>query len=91
MKNFKLALLSSAILVTLFAPNVHAANHSKKQTMNTSNKMEALERRIRELELRLEKLDAITNLQQPVGNTTVQAPPEIGKLNNDVHLLQRKL
>ena len=36
MKNFKLALLSSAILVTLFAPNVHAANHSKKQTMNTS-------------------------------------------------------
>ncbi|MSR16634.1 MAG: hypothetical protein EXR89_02380 [Methylococcaceae bacterium] len=91
MKNFKLALLSSAILVALFAPNVHAANHSKKQTMNISNKMEALERRVRELELRLEKLDAITNLQQPVGNTTVQATPEIRKLNNDVHLLQRKL
>ncbi len=85
MKNFKLTLLSSAIYVALLSvPNVQAANHAEL------TKTEALERRIRDLESRLEKLDAATTLKQPVANT-VQAAPEIKKLSNDVHLLQRKL
>lgn len=91
MKNFKLALLPSAIYLVLLTPNVHAANHHAVAQNNNTTKTEALERRLRELENRLEKLDAVTNLQQPVGNTTAQTVPEIKKLTNDVHLLQRKL
>ncbi len=92
MKNFKLALLSSAISFALFSPNAHAAaNQTKNQNVSTS-KTEALERRILELESRLEKLDTVKNLQQPVVGTTVtQATPEIKKLANEVHLLERKM
>ncbi len=90
MKNFKLALLPSAIFLVLLTPNVHAANHHAVAQNTSETKTEALERRLRELESRLEKLDAVTNLQQPIGNTA-QSVPEIKKLTTEVHLLQRKL
>ena len=90
MKVFKPTVLSSAIFFALVAPNIHAANHHAVAQNASTTKTEALERRLRELESRLEKLDAVTNLQQPVGNTPAQTVPEIKKLSNDVHLLQRK-
>lgn len=92
MKNFKLALLSSAISFALFAPNAYAAANQTKNQNASESKTEALERRIRELENRLEKLDTVKNLQQPVvGTTATQATPEIKKLANEVHLLERKM
>ena len=61
MKNFRLALLPSAIYLALInVPSVQAANHGEL------SKTEALERRIRELEERLERIDAATAfLKQP--------------------------
>ncbi len=83
MKHFKLTALASAIYLTLNVPTVQAAKNV------TQDKTEALERRIRELENRLEKLDAVSRLQQPVATT--QVAPEFKKLTNEVHLLERKL
>ncbi|MDD5755156.1 MAG: porin [Methylococcales bacterium] len=91
MKNFRFAFLSSAISLALLTPNVHAANHHSVTQNTSAMKTEALERRIRELEHRLEKLDAAANLQQPVAGNTTQPLPEIKKLTNEVHLLERKL
>lgn len=86
MKHFKLTVLTGAIYLALFnTTNVLAANHHVE-----SDRTEALERRIRELESRLEKIDAVTKLQQPAVNTS-QNTPDIKKLTNEVHLLQRKI
>ncbi|MFA6163315.1 MAG: porin [Methylobacter sp.] len=80
MKNFKRTAIASVINLALFGiPDAQAAD------------TEALERRIRELESRLEKLDqagALSN--KPV--TAAPAPaPEVEKLTRKVNTLERKL
>ena len=81
MKNFKRTALASVINLALFGiPDAHA---------DTA----ALERRIRELENRLEKLDqaaALANKPAPV-LAPVAVAPEVEKLNRKVNTLERKL
>ncbi|MDD5412532.1 MAG: porin, partial [Methylobacter sp.] len=76
MKNFKRTAIASVINLALFGiPDAHAAD------------TEALERRIRELESRLEKLDQAGALS----NKPVTAAPEVQKLTQKVNTLERKL
>ena len=75
MKNFKRTAIASVINLALFGiPDAHA---------DTA----ALERRIRELESRLEKLDQAGALS----NKPVAATPEVEKLTRKVNTLERKL
>lgn len=75
MKHFKPTALASVINLALFGiPDAHADNA-------------ALERRIRELESRLEKLDQAGAL----ANKPVAAAPEVEKLTRKVNSLERKL
>jgi phosphate-selective porin OprO/OprP len=75
MKHFKRTALASVINLALFGiPDAHADT-------------EALERRIRELESRLEKLDQAAALS----NKPVAAAPEVEKLTRKVNTLERKL
>lgn len=75
MKNFKRTAIASVINLALFGiPDAHADT-------------EALERRIRELESRLEKLDQAGALS----NKSVTATPEVEKLTRKVNTLERKL
>lgn len=75
MKHFKRTALASVINLALFGiPDAHADT-------------EALERRIRELESRLEKLDQAGALP----NKPVAASPEVEKLTRKVNGLERKL
>ena len=78
MKHFKRTALASVINLALFGiPDAHAAD------------TEALERRIRELESRLEKLDQAGALaNKPV---TAAPAPEVEKLSRKVNTLERKL
>jgi len=78
MKNFKRTAIASVINLALFGiPDAHAAD------------TEALERRIRELESRLEKLDQAGALaDKPV---TAAPAPEVEKLTRKVNTLERKL
>ena len=78
MKNFRRTAIASVInLVLLGIPDAHADD------------TEALERRIRELESRLEKLDRAAALTaKPVASVT---SPEVEKLNRKVNTLERKL
>lgn len=77
MKHFKRTALASVINLALFGiPDAHADT-------------EALERRIRELESRLEKLDQAGALaNKPV---TAAPAPEVEKLSRKVNTLERKL
>ncbi len=76
MKNFKRTAIASVINLALFGlPDAHAAD------------TEALERRIRELEARLEKIDQAT----AQANKPVTATPEVEKLTRKVNTLERKL
>ncbi|MGZ5030292.1 MAG: hypothetical protein ACXV8I_06785, partial [Methylobacter sp.] len=77
MKYFKRTALASVINLALFGiPDAHADT-------------EALERRIRELESRLEKLDQAGALaNKPV---TAAPAPEVEKLSRKVNTLERKL
>ncbi len=81
MKNFKRTALASVINLVLFGiPDAHA---------DTA----ALERRIQELETRLEKLDqaaALANKPAPV-LAPVAVAPEVEKLSRKVNTLERKL
>ncbi len=81
MKNFKRTALAGVINLALFGiPDAHA---------DTA----ALERRIRELETRLEKLDqaaALANKPTPAP-APVAAAPEVEKLTRKVNTLERKL
>jgi phosphate-selective porin OprO/OprP len=81
MKTFRLTALASVINLTLAgAPALsHAATHD--------NYTEALERRVRELEKRLEKLDHAGT----VNNTATTENPEVEKLTRKVKTLERKL
>lgn len=75
MKHFKRTALASVINLALFGiPDAHADT-------------EALERRIRELESRLEKLDQAGALS----SKPVAATPEVEKLTRKVNTLERKL
>ena len=75
MKHFKRTALASVINLALFGiPDAHADT-------------EALERRIRELESRLEKLDQAGALTPK----PVAVAPEVEKLNRKVNTLERKL
>ena len=78
MKHFKRTAIASVINLALFGiPDAHAAD------------TEALERRIRELESRLEKLDQAGALaNKPV---TAAPAPEVEKLTRKVNTLERKL
>ena len=78
MKHFKRTALASVINLALFGiPDAQAAD------------TEALERRIRELESRLEKLDQAGALSaKPAVAAT---SPEVEKLNRKVNTLERKL
>ena len=77
MKHFKRTALASVINLALFGiPDAHA---------DTA----ALERRIRELETRLEKLDQAGALS--VKPAPVAVAPEVEKLNRKVNTLERKL
>ena len=77
MKHFKRTALASVINLALFGiPDAHA---------DTA----ALERRIRELETRLEKLDQAGALG--VKPAPVAVAPEVEKLNRKVNTLERKL
>jgi len=76
MKHFKRTALASVINLALFGiPDAQAAD------------TEALERRIRELESRLEKLDQAAALS----TKPVAATPEVEKLTRKVNTLERKL
>ncbi|MEC4749630.1 porin [Methylomicrobium sp. Wu6] len=75
MKHFKRTAIASVINLALFGiPDAHADT-------------EALERRIRELESRLEKLDHAGVLS----NKPVTSAPEVEKLTRKVNTLERKL
>ncbi|MDP1771878.1 MAG: porin [Methylobacter sp.] len=75
MKHFKRTALAGVINLALFGiPDAHADNA-------------ALERRIRELESRLEKLDQAAALS----SKPVAAAPEVEKLSRKVNTLERKL
>jgi phosphate-selective porin OprO/OprP len=77
MKNFRRTALASLINLTLAGvTDVYAAD------------TEALERRIRELESRLEKLDHAGGVANA---PAVQPSPEVQKLNQKVNTLERKL
>jgi len=77
MKHFKRTALASVINLALFGiPDAHADT-------------EALERRIRELESRLEKLDRAGALSAKPA--TVAPAPEVEKLSRKVNTLERKL
>lgn len=78
MRNFRRTTLAGVIQLALLGiPTAHAAD------------TEALERRIRELESRLEKLDRAGALSaKPVASTP---SPEVEKLNRKVNTLERKL
>ena len=81
-----LAKLTGIVLLLLLnMPNVYAENHPADK-----NKIELLERRIYELERRLEKFEKLVSLLQPSQNNA-QNGPEIKKLTNDVHVLEHKL
>ena len=76
MKHFKRTAIASVINLALFGiPDAQAAD------------TEALERRIRELESRLEKLDQAAALS----TKPVAATPEVEKLTRKVNTLERKL
>jgi phosphate-selective porin OprO and OprP len=76
MKHFKRTALAGVINLALFGiPDAHAAD------------TEALERRIRELESRLEKLDQAGALSSKPATPT----PEVEKLTRKVNTLERKL
>ncbi|MDD5460970.1 MAG: porin [Methylococcales bacterium] len=81
MKNFRRTAIASVINLALAGiPDAHAAD------------AEALERRIRELESRLEKLDQAEALKaKAVAYTTPAVLPEVEKLNRKVNTLERKL
>jgi phosphate-selective porin OprO/OprP len=79
MKYFKRTALASVINLALFGiPDAHA---------DTA----ALERRIRELELRLEKLDQASALAAKPAPVAVAPTPEVEKLSRKVNTLERKL
>lgn len=79
MKHFKRTALASVINLALFGiPDAHA---------DTA----ALERRIRELESRLERLDQAGALANKPAPVAVAPAPEVEKLNRKVNTLERKL
>jgi phosphate-selective porin OprO/OprP len=79
MKYFKRTALASVINLALFGiPDAHA---------DTA----ALERRIRELETRLEKIDQAAALAAKPAPVAVAITPEVEKLNRKVNTLERKL
>ncbi len=80
-----LANLAGLVLLLLVnTQDVHAENYRADQ-----NKTELLERRIYELERRLEKLETLTSLLQPPQNT-VQNEANVKELTNEVHVLEQK-
>jgi phosphate-selective porin OprO/OprP len=79
MKQFKRTAIASVVNLALIGlPDAHAASN------------EALERRIRELEARLEKLDRAANAAETAKPAAV-ATPEVEKLTRKVNTLERKL
>ncbi len=90
MNSIKPTLLSSAIALALLnTPTVQAQSHHNLAQSSESAKTQALEQRIKELENRLEKLDALTQ-HQPALQTPISPTVDVKKLTNEVHLLERK-
>ena len=80
MRNFRRTAIASVInLALLGIPDAQAAD------------TEALERRIRELESRLEKLDQAGALSAKPATAVAAPSPEVEKLNRKVNTLERKL
>lgn len=81
MSNFRRTAIASVINLTLSGIPVAQAAYT-----------EALEKRIRELESRLEKLDKAEALKaKPVASAGPEGSPEVEKLNRKINTLERKL
>ena len=92
MSHIKPTLLSSAIAIALLnAPTVAAQNHHSSSSSSESAKTQALEQRIKELENRLERLDALTQQQPQTSQSPASPQADVKKLTHEVHLLERKL
>ncbi len=92
MNLIKPTLLSSAIAIALLnAPTVAAQSHHSSSPSIDSAKTQILEQRIKELENRLERLDALTQQQPQTSQSPTSPQADVKKLTNEVHLLERKL